>query len=195
MKRLIINFLASLASLSIFGQNDSLYKERENISGTQGEQEDIWMEQTFKTQYKSKNYRRYAGKIDLVSPNVVQYGNNCIILIDDLNKDLRELFLQGIFFPQILQGDTTGGCVKKHILLNPFARIDTLRISNLKELAWLNPSSKVKRFEFYIWRPSFANPSLYVFELTNEEASDDTNLGIFIKASKLTFFRFISILI
>lgn len=69
------------------------------------------------------------------------------------------------------------------------ARTDSLIISNLEELKFLNTMPKQRKFRFWLSRKGFANPTVYFFELTNENATSETGMSSFINGSKLTFFE------
>ena len=68
-------------------------------------------------------------------------------------------------------------------------RTDSLTISDFKELKFLSKSPKYKRYKFWLWHKGFANPTAYFIELTNESATDKTELTDFINGASLTFFH------
>ena len=72
---------------------------------------------------------------------------------------------------------------------------DTLSISNVKELHFPNQRPDTKSFSFLLWQKNTANPSLYLFELTNKTENPNTTIRTFIEKAKITAFGFCSILI
>jgi hypothetical protein len=76
------------------------------------------------------------------------------------------------------------------IFKNPF-QTDTLYIypGSIEELKFLEISPRVKRFRFWLRLNGIANPFVYLFELTNENATKQTDIENFIKGASLTFFK------
>lgn len=68
-------------------------------------------------------------------------------------------------------------------------RGDSYTVSNLEKVTFLSNSPQVKRFRFWLFRPHDMNAQVYLFELSNETATKSTDLGEFIKNSKLTFLK------
>lgn len=180
------------------GQNDTLRRQSTQNFTTAGKQEDNWAKELFENVYTKENFKRYSGKIVIVNDNTFGYGDN-ILKVYSTIEDLKNIFKFGIIHSTIIGGGAV--VVKQNIdtmskeqkVIYNFIRIDTLAISDVKELKFLNNSSVVKRFRFLLWRPGLANPMLYFFELTNDNADRKTELLDFIKGSRLTFFKMQSI--
>ncbi|MDO6433294.1 hypothetical protein Q4E93_21970 [Flavitalea sp. BT771] len=181
-------------------QNDTLRKEPAPDFKNAGEQEDYWAKELFENSYAKENFSRYTGKIVIVNDNTFGYGDN-IIKVHSTSDELKTIFKLGIINSAIFGG---GENVKKPSIdsmtiaertIYGLIRSDTLAISDVEELKFLNTSSQVKRFRFLLWRPGFANPTLYFFELTNDKANKKTGLVNFIRGSQLTLIKMRSILI
>jgi len=115
-----------------------------------------------------------------------------------VNDILKMILKKGILYPQLISGFTTEKRTSEKELdslsvseryFYELSRGDNLTISNLEELKFLSDSPKIKRFRFWLIRPKSANPEVYLFELTNENADKNTKLKKFIKSSKLTFLK------
>jgi len=74
------------------------------------------------------------------------------------------------------------------VFKNPF-KTDTIYISNIEEIKISELSPKVKRFKLWLQWRGIANPFVYLFELTNEDATKQTDMENFIKGAELTFFK------
>jgi hypothetical protein len=134
----------------------------------QGEQENYWAEELFKLEYKKQRIKRYNGYIRILDENHISYGK--LLLQFDTNSKFKEIFTTGIFYPGLISN-----C--------------NLIISDLEEQSFLSHSIKVKRFKLLILTPYFTNPTVYFLEITNNKATDKTDLENFIKGSKLTFLK------
>jgi len=109
------------------------------------------------------------------------------------------IFLEGFFYPQLIIGNKENSKILSIDELNKMTSEEQvfynmsknalLNISNLEELRFLKTSPKIKRFRFWSFRPGFANPQVYYFELTNEAANEKTSFENFIKNSNLTFIK------
>jgi len=65
----------------------------------------------------------------------------------------------------------------------------TLKIGSLDELEFLSNNPQVKRFKFWLYQPNMMNPQVYLFELTNDEANENTTWNSFMENAKLTFVK------
>ncbi|SFB29206.1 hypothetical protein SAMN05660845_2443 [Flavobacterium swingsii] len=163
----------------------------------QGEQENYWAEQLFKKEYKKQDFEKFKGKIEILNNNQIKFDNK--ILNIHCPKIYLPIFSTGIFFPQIIIGNTENNKVltdEDVAKLNPEERFrynlnrnDSFSISELEELIFLSNSPKIKRFRFWSFRHGFANPQVYFFELINEKADNKTSIEKFIKNAKLTYFK------
>jgi len=135
----------------------------------QGEQEDYWAQELFKKEYQKQTHKKYTGKIEMLNDNKFQFEN---IVLEIYNYDLKNqsIFINGLFYPELISNSD-------------------FSISDLEELKFLSKSPKVKRYRMWVYFPEMANPQVYFFELSNDKATDKTNLTDFIKKSKLTFIK------
>jgi len=164
---------------------------------TQGEQEDYWAQELFKKDYKKSSYEIYIGEIKEQEGSEFIY-NNKSFNVYGLSEPLKLIFRKGILYPQLISGFTSeqrksqkelDSLTNTERFFYEFNRGDNFTITSLEELEFLSDSPKIKRFRFWLFRPKFANPKVYLFELTNENADSNTDLKIFIENSKLTFLK------
>ena len=175
MKQLFITILL-LISLSGLSQN------------TQGEQEDNWAKTAFGPGYVKQDIAKYQSPI-LIKGSTFYFGNQALNVLST-SEDLKGLFSTGLLYPELIIG-TCPDSVKQ----NGLFRCDSLSISNIEEIAFLNHSLTQKRLRFLIWRPGFANPQLCFIEIINEKSTAGMTLIEFINGAKLTFYKLGSILI
>jgi len=168
-----------------FAQAQKVEKENRTFKN-QGQQEDYWAEKLFTEKYIKQNFERFAGKIFMVNENIIKYDNE-VLIVNNTEKQLIAIFEKGIFYPSIITGKVKTGISRKQDLDSMLIRNDSLRISNFKELNFLNKSAKAKRFKFWLYLKGMANPTAYFIELTNEKADEKTDTETFINNSKLTF--------
>jgi hypothetical protein len=137
---------------------------------TAGEQEEYNVLQMFKKEYKKQHYKRYSGTVKTINNLTFQF-DTLTMIVNYTPTELRSIFGQGILCPSL------------------FGSEDSLRITDLQELKYVNNGPTYKRFSLWLFRKWLANPQVYYFELTNEKATITTNLKDFIKGSQLTYFR------
>lgn len=151
---------------------------------------------TFEKRYVKQDYEIFEGKIDVINENTFKLGEKTL-LIDNTDKNLREIFRKGIFNPDIVFGKETTKPLSKiqietlskedQTILN-LLRNDSLVISSVKELIELNPNPQTKRFSFWLFTKGFSNPTEYYFEIYNRSATKKTNFSDFIIKARMTFF-------
>ena len=163
----------------------------------QGEQENYWAQEVFKSNYKKLKYDKYSGKIENIDNEIFIYGNKSFNLYG-VNNTLVRIFSKGILYPQLISGHNSEPRKTKQELdplstsehlIYEYMRSDDLTITNLEELGYLSNSPKVKRFRLWLGGPKSANPQVYLFELTNINADKKTDLKEFIESSQLTFLK------
>ncbi|QNK78262.1 hypothetical protein H7F37_04110 [Winogradskyella sp. PAMC22761] len=163
----------------------------------QGEQEDYWAQELFKKEYKNQSYEIYSNEIKEIDGTELIYDNKSFNIYG-VNDTLEMIFKKGTLYPQLISGYTTEERKSEKELdslsvseryFYELSRGDNLSITNLEELKFLSDSPKIKRFRFWLGRPKSANPQVYLFELTNENADENTELKEFIENSKLTFLK------
>jgi hypothetical protein len=195
MKTIIIILLTLSSFMNFYGQNLSEIKYR-------------FAKDIFKSdQYKKCNYDRFTEKIDLIdsvtdsfsdtilTSYTYQFGDKTIN-VRNVSPDLRLIFENGIFNPNVIFGNVTTKISKadfdnlnttQKIFFN-LTRNDSLTISGLEKLEKLNPNLKTKRFKFWVWRIGSANPTEYYIEFYNDKATKETNFIEFIENSKMSFY-------
>ena len=136
------------------------------------------------------NFPKFT-ELPVVSKDTIKFGSSCIIIYDT-DLEIKKLFELGLVFPDLIYGASTRG--DKYEFKATFGT-DTLSISNVKELHFPNQRPDTKSFSFLLWRKNMANPSLYLFELTNKTANPKTPIRTFVEKAKITAFGFCSILI
>ncbi len=192
---LIVTIL-TLISFSVDAQTTDNKSQSKREFKNQGEQEEYWVEQLFEKEYSKKHFDKFKG--DIVINGVGFIFDDKTFVIINTPKDLKAIFSSGIFYPNIITGDTKS-VIKSQAELDTLSteqkvfynmtRTDSLTISDFKELKSLSKSPKYKRFKFWLWQKGFANPTACFVELTNESATDKTDLTHFIIGASLTFFR------
>jgi hypothetical protein len=66
---------------------------------------------------------------------------------------------------------------------------NAVTISDVEDLAFLSPSPTIKRLRFLLDRKLLLNPIVCFIELTNDEATAHTDILLFIRGARLTFFK------
>lgn len=167
MKRLLLLLTSLLFVVTTNAQNDSQTEKK--VFANQGEQEKYWAEVFFKENYSAQSYPEFSGKISEIDFNTFKFDDQAIVL-DNINRSLKPIFLKGLLYPQIIANDISF-------------------ISSLEELKFLNTSPKVKRFKFWLFSKNVSNPSVYLLEITSEQATEKTDIKTFIENGKLTFLK------
>ena len=163
---------------------------------SQGEQEDYQAKKLFEEKYTKQNYKRFTGDIAVIDKNNIRFGNK--ILRAYFSPEFKSIFTQGIFYPQIITGDSVS--TKKSAeevskmtieqkVFNNMTQNDTFAIGEFEELKFLSTSPTIKRFRFWEYRKWSANPKVHFIELTNTTADNSTDLETFIKGATLTFVK------
>ena len=140
------------------------------------------------------NFPKFTG-LTIVSKDTIKFDSSCII-IRNTNLELIKIFALGTVFPDLIRGASTRG--NNYEFKNTFSA-DTLTIGNVSELNFPSQKPGAKYFSFLLYQrstnPRILNPSLYLFELTNEKANYKATIKEYIQNAKVTAFGFCSILI
>ena len=136
-------------------------------------------------------FPRFNGKIT-VQKDTIHFDNSTIVLPYS-NPAAIAIFKQGLLFPALIEAASTRSDGKFEMSSIP--HIGSMSLSSFRELRLNDTTPTVKTFSFLLWRPGFANPSLYIFQLTNEFSNSKTDNEEFIKNARLSAFEFCSILI
>lgn len=145
----------------------------------QGQQEDYWAEKFFYEKYQKEVYQKYVGQVHKYNNTTFGFDRTVILLLN-YPKKLTSLFKTGLLYPSLFIGSTYYQ--------------DTLKIDALEELQFLKLPPTKKRFRLWLYPKGpkgmlILNPNVYLFELTNEHASTETNLETFLQTATLTFLK------
>jgi hypothetical protein len=167
MRTIVLIFTFFAFSVSGIAQNNIQAEKR--TFKNQGEQENYWAENFFKEKYISQNYPRFNGKVCEIDKNTFKYDTE-ILVIDNLDLKWKSIFLKGILYPQIIGTNISF-------------------IGNFEELEFLRVSPKIRRFRFWLYTKMMMNPTVYLLEITNDHATEETGIEFFIENGKLTFLK------
>ena len=140
---------------------------------------------------RNRVFPKYKGAV-VVSKDTIHFGSSAVTLHDSKPEKII-IFKQGLLFPDLILGASTNGDGKFSMNTLPYS--GTISIGSLEEINIPENGPKLKTFSFLVWRNGMANPSLYMFELTNEKADSKTENDLFIRHARLTALGFCSILI
>ena len=146
---------------------------------------------TIRNNSKDIQFPKFNGKITVQKDTI--HFDNSVIALNHSSPDAIFIFKQGLLFPALIVAASTGGDGKFEMSTLPY--IGLLSISSFEELKLTDTIPTIKTYSFLLWRRGFANPSLYLFQLTNETSNSKTNIDEFIKNARLSAFGFCSILI
>ena len=133
----------------------------------------------FQEHYRYRRYAPFKGAVQgrkTGQERMYGYGPDTLRVVG-VGDYFEPLFTRGILFPAVSHGDYLP------------------RITNIEELPTAQSSTQRRRFTMLVWGPVLANPTLYVFELTNPRATPQTDLPSFLQEAVLTFIRRVTILI
>jgi hypothetical protein len=136
------------------------------------------------------HFPKFYGQTSIVN-DVIKFDSS-FISIHDTDTEIKKIFELGLVFPDLIYGASTMG--DKFEFKKTFLN-DTLSISSVSELHFPKQRPNTKSFSFLVWHRIMRNPSLYFFELTNDEATLKTTMKAYIEKAKVTAFGFCSILI
>jgi len=193
----LLLFLIYSIYLNAQATNSTISSEPETFKN-QGEQENYWAKKLFEEKYTLQAYNKFSGTTLVKDKSTIKFDNKTLI-IWGFEPELLKIFTDGIFYPQLLLGNMSNTPEKSKSELDALSegerlmyfltKNDTLKISDFEELKFLSTTPTVKRFRFWKFTPGFINPQVYFIELTNKNATEKTDLSIFIKGAKLTFMK------
>jgi hypothetical protein len=161
--------LASALSVSVHlsAQSDTLPEEHA-------------IENVFRDHYKPQSYPLFEGPIIRVPPGTYRF-DSFTMRMDSIPAGMIGLLSRGLLYPG---------------LLSPiFGSTDTLSIGNIIELKDLSSSQQQRRFSCWVSNNRMTNPTLYVFEVTNQHGAQNVDMAIFIRDARLTFLYLVTIII
>ncbi|TXK48705.1 hypothetical protein FVR03_07530 [Pontibacter qinzhouensis] len=201
MKHLIKIFLLILSvGCNSLNQKETVTTGKNKFrlpSQNQGEREDYWAQEFFKKEYKKQSHKIYTAEVIKIGENTLAYDDKTFDIYG-VNDTLKLIFESGIIYPQLISGYSKEPRKSQQELnllsvseryFYEVSRGDNATITNLEELLFLSSTPKVKRFRFWLSLPKSANPNVYLFELTNNNATKQTDLITFIQNAKLTFLK------
>jgi hypothetical protein len=199
--RFILLLLLLLSCSKGFPQTDSIIKRINNSVSENLKEQKHWSEKIREGIYYEKGFERYKGKIEKLDINTIRY-DSLILKVHTARAEYNSIFEQGIFHPGIFAGDQSGGKVQPGgrpdsatAFGNCFTHYNVIGVSVLDEIKPERNTYTSKRFRIWQWLCAFANPREYIFDLENKLADEKTSLEEFIKGSKLTYIRFVTIII
>ena len=172
----LLSAALSACTASYQGAKKSVDQEQATTTrsaSTQGGAEDGWARRVFEEHYRYQVYRPFQGAVHVrgtAQEPVFRYGRDTLRVFN-IDERYRPLFTSGTLFPTVLPQDYLPG------------------ISSIRELPRARGSTQRRRFTMYVWPPRMMNPTLYVFELTNQRATPLTDWPSFLQGAVLTFIR------
>ncbi len=181
MKTFIQTIFLFLIPLNIFAQNENINSGKYHPA-----------KEIFEKKYKKTDYPKFTkAQIKLESNKVVLNNTKTIEYFEKLDSKYRIILENGLLDPYEIN------------------KSFYVKLTAFDELKLLNPNSQTKRFKFWIFPTkvnseqtdfekllsSRINPDEYYFELTNENANENTSYEDFISGAKLTFLTFGTIII
>ncbi len=128
----------------------------------------------------------------VIKGDTIQFDKSLIYLRQsEANAFL--IIKEGLLFPELILGAGTG--INHAFKISNIAFIGTIALSSFHQLEIPAEVPGTKTFSFLLWRENWANPSLYVLQITNDKAASSASFSDFIKGAKLSAFGFCSILI
>jgi hypothetical protein len=115
------------------------------------------------------------------------------IVVSDARKEVFELFENGLIYPALIIGASTGG--DGQFKLPSIEVIETINMSSFEPEPELNSSNKTRTFSFLVWKKGMANPYLYLLQIKNEDATLQMSYSDFVKGAHVISLGFCSILI
>jgi len=211
---LILVFFSSYAQ--DIRRKDSIHrKENHRVFTIREKQEKSGTINLLNKEYSNKNHKRFDGNLLVVNENTIKY-DDCILIFSNISNDLKRIFEVGILYPNIfVESEMESLSIKENpdssltncdsSIVNVkisrenhglwLSRTDSIIITDFKEQKNFSKSPKVRVFEFLLFYKGFANPIEYTIELTNHDATSETNLENFINGARLTLVMKGSILI
>jgi hypothetical protein len=134
-------------------QSDTLPKGNAPAYATEGERQAHKLQQLFRDHYKPQDYPLFDGAVTWMSQGTYRFGS-FTMWMDSLPDGMIGLLSHGLLYPGLLAPI--------------FGSTDTLSISSIVELQGVSSSLQKRRFSCLVSNHRMANPTLYVFELTNQ---------------------------
>ena len=181
MKTVIQTLFALLFSVNIFAQTENI------DSGKYHPAKEI-----FESKYKKETYHKFSKSQIKVESNKVVFNNTKTIeFAEKLPQKFKLILENGLLDPYTIN------------------QRSYLKLTGFDELTLLNPNPQTRRFKFWIFPTknnstetdfekllsSRINPDEYYFELTNNNADENTTDKEFIEGAELTFLIFGTIII
>jgi hypothetical protein len=159
---------------------DTLPKVQEPAFRTEGEWEAHEVQQLFRNNYAPQTYPLFEGAITRMAPGSYRFGS-LTMRMDSTSDGMMDLLSRGLLYPDLF--------------VPVFSPTDTLSIGNFVELKSLSPSPQVRRFSCWVSNQRMANPTWYVFELTDKNGTTDMDMASFIRDARLSFVYQVGVII
>ena len=206
---LLITIFFSSNAQDIGGKDSISRKENEQFLRIIEKQEKSATINLLTNKYSNQIYKRFDGKISILNENTIKYDDKVLIILNT-SSELKRIFEIGILYPNVFietrKNDLDSTLIEDSLVIkiklsrkeswhSIFNRTDSLTISNFKEQKGFSKSPRERTFEFLLFFKGFANPTEYIIELTNDNATNETNLESFINGARLILVMKGSILI
>lgn len=177
-------------SLTLLIKVDSIYSQ------TQRDWEIFKIKDIYSNKFSDTLYKKYEQTITKNNSNSYRFGNR-ILLTSEASNELELLLRYGLFYPQLVTGDSTINYSPDvdRSAITALSQSDTMIVSSFQEIEVYPNNYQKRRYLVYVWFKGILNPNLYTLELTDNTANETTSLQSFFKNASLTFLKFITILI
>jgi hypothetical protein len=147
--------------------NERVLEESE--FATAGSQDEYWARKLFQDQYHYTEYAKFTSPIRIQSSNGLhRLSYDRDTLVAELPAPFLSLLTEGTLYPRV------AGYYFQHVV-------------NFHELPHATNSPQRRRFVFWSFEPMMLNPTVYIFEVKNSQATENTELDTFLKGAVLTF--------
>lgn len=184
MKKIIINLLFSTAFCT-----STMAQEKAALS-----KKDLQTLALFQQKKKQKNYKKFAGTINVRENNIL--FNDKILSVENGDILTREILLSGVVYPQLLSEYQKEKYIAEmdrtqrryyQIQKDKDAPFDVHNFTaEIIELKMYQPKKGARYFKMITRNKKFANSVLYYFELANNKAPNSQNISELLKDAKLT---------
>ena len=151
----------------------------------------------FRKEYKEEKFNRFSGVITIINEHTWRFDEK-VLTIGDISDEHKLIFTKGIFYPNIITGNTIAETktqeelstmsISEKVFYN-MGRTDSFNIGHFEELEKLNNGPKAKRFVFWLYSKGSMNPTECYIELRNENATSGTSFNKFLENARLSFYH------
>lgn len=196
--RYFIPLLIPLAfSLTVYSQVDSAIQRVNASLRAERKKEMNSPERLWLGIYPEKGFEKYKGVITEMNDQWFSYDGT-MMRLGNADTTLKTIFKLGLIYPSAFGGNTTGEIWKYEKLpdtlsgvsrlINHLIRMDSITIS-LWEIPQSKPDIRIKKFQVWLSHHRTMNPTEYFLDLDNKTATENMDMGAFIKGATLTYLR------